>query len=73
MADLNIQQQAIELSNKVWQLVDSLTSRDPVKPWFVVELQKIAVTESAEQTVWKKTTLGLVRFVSFTIWSFSIV
>ena len=49
MSGLNIQQQAIALSKKVAQQVNSLAPRDPVKPWFLVELDKISVLESAEQ------------------------
>ena len=49
MTDLDIQQQAIELSGNVEQHVNRLPAHDPVKPWFVVELEKIAVKEDAAQ------------------------
>ena len=49
MTDLDIQQHAIELSGNVEQHVNRLPAHDPVKPWFVVELEKIAVKEDAAQ------------------------
>ena len=49
MPDLDIQQQAIDLSRNVAQHVSRLPTSDPTKPWFVVELEKIAVKEDAAQ------------------------
>jgi len=49
MPDLDIQQQAVELTSKVSQRIDTLDTKDPARPWFLVELDKIAVTTSAEK------------------------
>lgn len=49
MADLDIQQQAIDLTSKVSQRIDSLNTDDPARPWFLVEFDKIAVSSSVEK------------------------
>ena len=49
MPDLDIQQQAIDLTDKVSQRIDTLDPKDPTRPWFLVELEKIAVTAATEK------------------------
>lgn len=49
MPDLNIQQQAIDSTDKVRERIDTLEVDDPARPWFLVELEKIAVTAVADE------------------------
>jgi hypothetical protein len=49
MPDINTQQQVIELTKKVSQRINTLAIDDPSRPWFLVELEKIAVTAACEE------------------------
>ena len=49
MSDIDIQKQAIDLTSKVGQRIGTLSIEDPARPWFLVELDKIAVTSAAEK------------------------
>ena len=49
MPKLDIQKQAYQLTSKIRENVDQLPPTDPTKPWFSVELDKIAVTQPSGQ------------------------
>ena len=46
MADLNLQHQTIQLSEKIRGNIDTFKAEDPLKTWFHIELDMIGVQKN---------------------------